>query len=188
MSIISSLSNHLLIAMPSLADPNFQRTVIYVCEHQKEGAVGLIINRPLEYPMRIVFEQLNIASTAVGEQSEKPLLFGGPIQPERGFVMHREPTQWRSSLSLLDDVTVTTSNDIIRAIADNKGPKNPLVMLGYTGWEEHQLELEVKNNIWLVCPYNAELLYDVPFDKRWERAGTLIGVDMHRLSSVTGHA
>lgn len=187
MAIDSSLANHLLIAMPSMIDPNFERTVIYVCEHHAQGTVGLIINRPMEFPMSLVFEQLKI-EPARHEQNLQPLLFGGPIQPERGFVIHRPSGEWRSSLALDDAVTVTTSNDIIRAIANDTGPKDALVTLGYAGWTDNQLEQEVINNIWLVCPFRSELLYDVPFLQRWEYAGLTIGVKMNQLSSITGHA
>lgn len=186
MSIHSSLANHLLIAMPSLMDPNFHRAVIYVCEHHVHGTVGLIVNRPMQYPLGMVFEQMNIASNS--EQIQKPLLFGGPVQPERGFVIHRPIGGWRSSLALGDDVTVTTSNDIIRAIAENKGPKDVLVTLGYAGWGESQLEQEVMDNTWLVCPYSSEILYEIPFAERWEYAGSLIGIKMNQLTSVAGHA
>lgn len=187
MATDTSLANHLIVAMPSLTDPNFERTVIYICEHHVQGTVGLIINRPMQYPLSMVFEQMNIEPTS-DKQNERPLLFGGPVQPERGFVIHRPTGGWRSSLSLRDDVTVTTSNDIIRAIAEDTGPKDALVTLGYAGWTENQLEQEVMSNVWLVCPYKAELMYDVPFDKRWEYAGLSIGVKMSQLSSDVGHA
>jgi putative transcriptional regulator len=187
MTVNSSLANHLLIAMPSLLDPNFHRAVIYICEHHVQGTVGLIINRPMQYPLSLVFEQMQIEPTG-REQNQKPLLFGGPIQPERGFVIHRPIGGWRSSLALREDVTVTTSNDIIQAIAHDKGPKDALVTLGYSGWSENQLEEEVMSNAWLVCPYTPELLYEVPFSERWEYAGSLIGVKMSQLSSVSGHA
>ena len=187
MAINTSLANHLLIAMPSLTDPNFERTVIYVCEHHVQGTVGLIINRPLQFPLGMVFEQMQIEPIRV-ENNQLPLLFGGPVQPERGFVIHRPIGGWRSSLALRDDVTVTTSNDIIRAIAADEGPKDVLVTLGYAGWNENQLEQEVMDNVWLVCPYKPELLYEVPFNKRWEYAGLSIGVKMTQLSSNMGHA
>ncbi|KTD13311.1 YqgE/AlgH family protein [Legionella jamestowniensis] len=187
MKITSSLANHLLIAMPSLTDPNFDHAVIYICEHHVQGTVGLIINRPMQYPLSLVFEQMQIEPSKV-ESNQKPLLFGGPIQPERGFVIHRPIGGWRSSLSLRDDVTVTTSNDIIRAIAEDKGPKDALVTLGYSGWGENQLEEEVLNNTWLVCPFTPELMYEVPFSERWEYAGSLIGVKMNQLTSIVGHA
>lgn len=187
MAIISSLANHLLIAMPSLNDPNFERTVIYLCEHHEQGSVGLIINRPMQFPLGIVFQQLQIEPLQI-EQNRLPLLFGGPIQPERGFVIHKQSGGWRSSLFLQDEVTVTTSNDIIRAIAQNTGPKDVLVTLGYSGWVEEQLEKEVMDNFWLVCPYKSEILYEVPFEDRWEYAGLTLGVKMNQLSSSAGHA
>jgi putative transcriptional regulator len=183
----SSLANHLLIAMPSLTDPNFERSVIYICEHHPDGTVGLIINRPMRYPLGLVFEQMQIEPIRV-EKNQMPLLFGGPIQPERGFVIHRPSGGWHSSLALPNDVTVTTSNDIIRAIAADKGPKDVLVALGYTGWGAKQLEQEVIDNVWLVCPYTPELLYEVPFAARWEYAGLTIGVNMNQISSDAGHA
>ncbi|AHE67930.1 YqgE/AlgH family protein [Legionella oakridgensis] len=183
----TSLANHLLIAMPSLRDPNFKRAVIYVCEHHVQGTVGLIINRPMEYPLGMVFNQLHIEPRCV-ERNDMPLLFGGPIQPDRGFVIHRPFGEWRSSLALRDDVTVTTSNDIIRAIADDHGPKDVLVTLGYVGWGENQLEQEMLDNVWLVCPCTPELLYEVPFEERWEYAGLSIGVNMNQLTSSVGHA
>ncbi|WP_419420316.1 YqgE/AlgH family protein [Legionella sp. D16C41] len=188
MTIETSLANHLLIAMPSLTDPNFEKSVIYICEHHPQGTVGLIINRPTEYSLSMVFEQLNI-SPLTQEQSQRPLLYGGPIQPERGFVIHRPSGKWRSSLPLVEDgVTVTTSNDIIRAIANGEGPQDALITLGYSGWIENQLEQEVQDNTWLVCPYKPELLYEVPFRQRWEYAGSMIGVKMSQLSSSIGHA
>ncbi|MDI9817861.1 MULTISPECIES: YqgE/AlgH family protein [unclassified Legionella] len=188
MAINSSLANHLLIAMPSLVDPNFERSVIYICEHHVQGTVGLIINRPMQYPLSMIFEQMQI-EPARHEQNQKPLLFGGPIQPERGFVIHRPvESGWRSSLALREEVAVTTSSDIIHAIAADKGPKDVLITLGYSGWGEHQLEQEVLDNSWLVCPFNAEILYEVPFAERWEYAGSIIGVKMNQLTSVVGHA
>jgi len=187
MAPITSLANHLLIAMPSLHDPNFEKAVIYVCEHHTQGSVGLIINRPMQYPLSIVFEQLEIEPIKV-EKNRLPLLFGGPIQPERGFVIHKQVGGWRSSLFLQDEVTVTTSNDIIRAIAQDAGPEDVLVTLGYSSWTEKQLEQEVVNNVWLVCPYKSELLYEVPFEQRWEYAGSILGIKMNQLVSSVGHA
>ena len=187
MAIDSSLANHLLIAMPSLNDSTFKKSVIYICEHHVQGTVGLIINQPMQFPLGLVFDQLQIQPSKK-EQNYLPLLFGGPIQPERGFVIHRPFGEWRSSLSLKDDVTVTTSNDIIRAIAADHGPKDVLVTLGYVGWESNQLEREMVENLWLVCPSTPELLYDVPFEKRWEYAALSIGVKLDQLITGGGHA
>ena len=187
MAIINSLANHLLVAMPSLHDPNFERTVIYICEHKNQGSIGLIINRPMQFPLSMVFEQLNINSVCI-EQSRKPLMFGGPIQPERGFVIHKQFGGWRSSLFLQDEVTVTTSNDIIRSIAKDQGPREVLVTLGYSAWLEHQLDKEIMENTWLVCPYRSEILYEIPFEERWDYAGLILGIKMNEISTNIGHA
>ncbi len=187
MAIITSLANQLLIAMPSLRDPNFERSVIYICEHHDQGSVGLIINRPMQFFLSLVFEQLDIEPIRV-EQNGLPLMFGGPVQPERGFVIHKQSGGWQSSLLLQEDVTITTSNDIIRAIAKDNGPRDVLVTLGYSSWTGDQLEREVMNNSWLVCPYKTEILYEVPFEQRWLYAGSTIGVNMNHLSASVGHA
>lgn len=183
-----SLANHLLIAGPSLHDPNFEHSVIYICEHQVHGTVGLIINRPMKHALGLVFDQLKIEHVREANK-QMPLLFGGPIQPERGFVMHRPAGHWQSSLELLPgDVTITTSNDIIRAIANDAGPKDVLVILGYVAWTAKQLEQEIMLDSWVVCPFRPELLYDVPFKDRWEAAGLSLGIHMSELTLGAGHA
>lgn len=186
MSSLMSLANQLLIAVPSLTESEFNHSVIYVCEHHTAGTVGLMINRPMPYSLNLVFDQLHLESKS-DEKKRPPLLFGGPLQKERGFVIHRPFGEWRSSLSLNDDVTITTSNDIIRAIAEDSGPKDLLVVLGFVSWDQHQLEQEVINNSWLVCPFTPEILYDVPFKDRWNEAGLAMGVNMKRLTSNVGH-
>jgi putative transcriptional regulator len=186
MDTLLSLRGCLLVATPSLHASSFERSVIYICEHQPEGAVGLIVNRPLQYPLSFMFEQLYIESAHASQRNE-PLLFGGPVQPERGFVIHRPFGAWRSSLLLDDDVTITTSNDIIRAIARDDGPKDALVALGFVAWGEGQLDLEAETQ-WLVCPYQSDLLYDVPFEQRWEQTALSIGVHIDKLVSGEGHA
>jgi putative transcriptional regulator len=183
----ASLANHFLIAMPTMNDPNFSRSVVYICENHVQGTVGLIINRPTNFSLGIVFDQLKIDPINLSAKNV-PLLYGGPLQPERGFVIHRPFGVWESSLVLGDGVTVTTSNDIIRAIARDVGPTDALITLGYAAWTEEQLEKEVIENYWLVCPYKAELLYDVPFAERWEYAGLTIGVKMQQLTAGSGHA
>lgn len=183
-----ALANQLLVATPSLQESSFERSVIYICEHHVQGTVGLIINRPMKYSLDVVFNQLHIeAKTAI--TNHQPLLCGGPVQPERGFVIHRPFGDWQSSLELIEkDVTITTSNDIIRAIADDKGPADALVILGFVGWSEHQLESEIMSNDWLVCPFQSDLLYNVPYENRWEEAGLSIGVHMNQLTLGAGHA
>ena len=187
MALNTMLANNLLVATPLHSNPLFEKSVIYVCEHQIQGTVGLIINRPMQFPLGLVFDQLKIEPIHV-EINRRPLLFGGPVQPERGFVIHRPLGGWRSSLALREDVTVTTSNDIIRAIAEDVGPKDALVALGYVGWRENQLDQEIIDGSWLVCPYKADILYEVPFDERWEYAGLTMGVKMNQLIPGAGHA
>jgi putative transcriptional regulator len=182
-----SLANHFLIAMPMLNDPVFSKSVIFVCENHIRGTVGLIINRPMPFSLGLVLDQMQIDPISVAAKNV-PLLFGGPIQPERGFVIHRPLGGWKSSLALREGVTLTTSNDIIRAMAQDKGPMDALIALGYAAWTETQLDQEVIDNAWLVCPFKAEILYEVPFEQRWEEAGLTIGVKMNQLSSGSGHA
>ncbi len=186
MEMLSSLRGYFLVAMPSLHNGPFERSVVYVCEHQPGGAVGLIVNQPLQYPLSFMFEQLHIESGGASHRDE-PLLFGGPVQPERGFVIHRPCGAWRSSMLLEDDVTITTSNDIIRAIARDDGPEDALVALGFVAWGEGELDVELDTR-WLACPYQSEVLYDVPFEKRWEEAALGMGIDMNNLVSGEGHA
>jgi putative transcriptional regulator len=183
----TNLTNHLLIAMPWMQDTLFAKTVIYLCEHGNEGSVGLIINQPMRYPLQWFFEQLRIPTQSSSHQ-ETPLLFGGPVKPERGFVIHQQGV-WKSSLILSpNEVTITTSNDIIYAIAGNQGPKKALVTLGYTAWSTQQLEQEIIKNIWLVCPYHSEVLYEVPYQNRWEYATSLLGIQPDQISEESGHA
>jgi putative transcriptional regulator len=187
MQSISSLKNHLLIAMPNAHHDYFDQSVIYICEHQPQGSVGLMINQPMPYSLAFLFEQLSIESTDK-TQSILPLLFGGPMQTERGFVIHRPFGHWQSSLLLSDEVTITTSNDIIRAFAKNDGPKSALITLGFVGWDGGQLEKEILENVWLVCPYQSTLLYELPFEQRWEHAALSIGVKFEHFIQGDGHA
>lgn len=182
-----TFKNHLLVAMPGLTDPLFHHSVVYLCEHHHQGSIGLIINKPFDFSLQIVFNQLNIVDIDKN-QSIRPVLLGGPIQPERGFVLHRPLKEWRSSLMLQEDLMVTTSNDIIHALAKNAGPKDALVVLGFSGWEQNQLEQEVKNNVWLICPFHSEILFEIPFTERWAYAGSLLGINMNQLSFDAGHA
>jgi len=187
MEALSSLRNHFLIAMPSVYAEYLKHAVIYICESQPEGTVGLMINRPLIYPLEIVFQQLAITPKRA-EQGQQPLLFGGPIQTDRGFVIHRPMGNWRSSLHLAEEVTITTSNDIIQAIADDIGPLDVLITMGYIRWDSAQLKKEMLENRWLVCPYYADLLYKVPFAERWSDATKRIGVNVDHLVEGSGHA
>lgn len=183
-----SLVNHFLVSMPNLNDMIFSQSVIYVCEHHERGSVGMIVNRPLGHPMSIIFDQLGIKPSKP-DIKQYPLMFGGPIQADRGFVLHRPSGKWQSSTIVLDDqVTITTSNDIVQAISRNEGPQDAMIVLGYVGWEKQELEREIaKENVWMVCPFKAELLYDVPFIERWRAAAMLLGVNMDDVTG-SGHA
>lgn len=189
MGVYTSLQNHFLIAMPSMQDPNFAHTVIYICEHSPEGAMGIIINTPLHLELGDVLDNMNIR-TQDQRVLHTPVLAGGPIQQERGFVLHRpdQKDHWESSLALNTQISITTSKDILEAIADHRGPRDIIVALGYAGWESGQLEKEIAENSWLCGPADPQVLFDIPMENRWRAAGALLGVDMDCLSFEVGHA
>jgi putative transcriptional regulator len=184
----SSLKNQLLIAMPGLADPNFSRTVSYICDHSDEGAMGIVVNRPSELHLRDVLEHMEIELTdpRAGEQI---VYLGGPVQEERGFVLH-SPNDggWKSSIPVTDQIGITTSRDILEAMARGEGPAKALVALGYAGWGAGQLEQELQDNAWLSGPAEPAVLFDLPPQDRWTAAARLLGVDMSLLSRNAGHA
>lgn len=182
-----NLSNHFLVAMPGLLDPNFSQAVIYLCEHTADGAMGLIINHPLDIPLSQIFEQFEMGySPKMGEQS---LLSGGPVQVDRGFVLHRSGSrQWESTLAISREVSLTASSDIIADIAEEKGPNDLIITLGYAGWGPGQLEDELAENAWLTVPGDANILFNVPFHERATAAAAKIGVDFNQLSTDIGHA
>lgn len=187
MSEPASLRNHFLIAMPALDDPNFAHTVTYMCEHNEEGSLGIIVNRPLELTLGEVLAHMQIEPSASVDVSA-PIYFGGPVQPERGFVLHSPPGEWSSSLSITDGIALTTSRDVITAIAHGEGPKHYLLALGYAGWGGGQLEQEIVDNAWLSGPADPHLVFETPVEERWEAAAALLGIDLHLLSSEAGHA
>jgi putative transcriptional regulator len=184
---ITFLSNHFLIAMPSLSDPYFVRSVAYICEHNASGAIGIVINHPLEIHLNDVFDQMDIKSANANAQ-QLPVLCGGPVHPERGFVIHTPGGNWRSSLEMNSEISVTTSRDILLAIAQNAGPEKAVISLGYANWTAGQLEKEIKDNFWLVCSADTDILFQLPFAERWHAALRLLGVDVNCLSSDIGHA
>ena len=187
MSTDYSLVNHFLIAMPQLDDPHFSRSVTYICQHDEEGAMGIIINRPLDMNMGEVYTHLEI-SCKDEQLDQQPLYFGGPVQTERGFVLHGPSKNWQGTLSISDQIALTTSSDILSDIAQHRGPKENLVALGYAGWEMGQLEQELSDNAWLNVPADPKIMFDLPIDKRWHAAATLLGVDLHFISEEVGHA
>jgi len=182
-----SLSNHFLIAMPALADPNFVHTVTYLCEHNEEGAMGIVINRPLKVTLAEILDHMGIEPSPQVDGST-PIFMGGPVQPERGFVIHSPVGAWESSLQVTSEIAVTTSRDILTAIAHGEGPAHYQIHLGYAGWGAGQLEQEMADNAWLSGPADSEILFERAVAERWTAAARLIGIDLNLLSSDAGHA
>lgn len=184
------LTNHFLLAMPSLTDSQFHHSVTYVCEHTEEGAMGLMINRAADVQLEEVFRQMEIeiAPEARDNLSRVPVYHGGPVLPNRGFVLHSPVHEWESTLRVSEEVAVTTSRDILLAIAAGEGPENALLALGYAGWGAGQLEEELRGNAWLATPANRDIMFTAPLEKRWSLAARLLGVDPLMLSGDAGHA
>jgi len=180
------LTGQFLIAMPALEDPNFAQTVTFLCQHSTEGALGVIISRPLEMRLNEILETMGIP---LEDESagDIPVYWGGPVQPERGFVIHSPVGHWQGTLAVGDDIGLTTSRDILEAIACGRGPEKLLLALGYAGWGEGQLEEEILQNAWLNGPASAEIMFDLPPALRWRAAAALMGVDLDLLSSQAGH-
>jgi putative transcriptional regulator len=182
-----SLANQLLIALPTLADSPFERSVALVCQHDGEGAMGVVVNRASEYTLGEVFQQMGIDSEN-DDLRGQIVLSGGPVHPERGFVLHDGEREWDSSLPIARDLYVTTSRDILEAMARGEGPGRAAVALGCAGWGAGQLESELVDNSWLTAPADAELLFALPLAARWRAAAGRIGVDMSRITDYSGHA
>lgn len=182
-----TLANQFLIALPALADSPFARTVTLICQHDAEGAMGVVVNRPAEYTLGEVFEQMGISSRDDALRAQG-VLAGGPVHPERGFVLHDGKDQWDSSLEIAEGLSVTTSRDILEAMARGEGPPHAAVALGCAGWGAGQLEHELIENSWLTAPADAAILFGVPLADRWQAAAARIGVDMSRMADYSGHA
>lgn len=182
------LTDRFLIAMPSLADPNFSRTVTYVCEHNAEGAMGIVINRPSDITLAELFAHLGYPVEDNAEAAQRPVYVGGPVQQDRGFVLHSPGGDWDSTLAISESVSVTTSTDVLEAIAQGTGPRDYLVALGYAGWGAGQLEEEMADNAWLSGPAAASIIFRLQTAERWRAAAGLLGVDIALLSSDAGHA
>ncbi|MEM7282377.1 MAG: YqgE/AlgH family protein [Pseudomonadota bacterium] len=183
------MTNQLLIAMPNLLDPNFHKTVTLICEHNEQGALGIVINRPLDLQMGEVFEQMALSSGNDG-LNQTPVLDGGPVAKDRGFVLHTDSdkTKWESTIRLPNNVGVTTSRDILSALAEGDGPDQAVVALGYAGWDAGQLDAEMAANAWLTVSATDEILFDTPFEDRWQSAADLLGVNLSQLGPTAGHA
>jgi putative transcriptional regulator len=183
----TTLTNQFLIAMPGLADPNFFHTVTYICAHNQDGAMGIIINRPLGLMLNEVLEQMEIK--AENYQIGETLIYqGGPVQSDRGFVLHKPIQKWDYCIEICDEIGIATSRDILKAIADGTGPENSFIALGYAGWAAGQLEQEIKENAWLNAPADSSIIFNTPVEQRWTAAAALAGIDIEKLSTHVGHA
>ena len=182
-----SLAGQFLIAMPSLTEPPFSRGVAFICQHDEDGAVGLLINQLSEYRFGDVLAQMKLACSDQ-DLADAPVLIGGPVQQERGFVLHREHGHWESSYRINDDWSVTTSRDILVAMAAGEGPRLALMTLGYSGWGAGQLEQELKDNTWLTAEGSERVVFHTPLEERWSAAAGLVGIDPLQLPGYAGHA
>lgn len=187
MPVPTSLSEQLLIAMPGLQDGFFDRSVSLVCQHDEQGAMALMLNRDSEFNLGALFSQLNLACD-IPELCTRVVLSGGPIRPERGFVLHEGFGSWDSSLQLDCGLAVSTSRDILEALAAGTGPKRFLVILGYAGWSAKQLEAELADNAWLHAPLSHEIIFDMPTGQRWQAAARQLGIDLPLISGQAGRA
>ena len=187
MSPLLNLSHQFLIAMPAMAESSFAKSLIYICEHNEQGALGIIINRPITLTLGELFAQIKVPLNQP-ELAKMPVHFGGPVQTDRGFVLHDPIGKWQSTLPINDRIGLTTSKDILEAVGEGQGPDNLLVTLGYAGWEPGQLEHELAQNAWLNMNASERIMFELPPEERLYAALTLLGVDYASLSEDAGHA
>ena len=186
-----NLTNHFLIAMPNMADPYFSRTLTYVCEHNDQGALGIVVNRPIDMTLQALFERLSLSMKDTA-RADAPIYFGGPVQTDRGFVLHEPAGDWQATLKVTAGkggaIGLTTSKDILEAVGRGEGPAKMLVSLGYAGWSAGQIEHELSQNAWLTVEAKDAILFDLPSDERLSAAMDLLGLDFARLADQAGHA
>lgn len=181
------LTHHFLIAMPAMQEGVFAGTLTYICEHNENGALGIVVNRPISLTLGEMFDQVNIPQHDPA-LAKMPVYFGGPVQTERGFVLHDTQKDWESTLRINEKLALTTSRDILEAMGAGQGPRNLIVTLGYAGWDQGQLEHEISENIWLTVPASEHILFDLPPEERLAAAMALLGVDYASLAEGAGHA
>jgi putative transcriptional regulator len=188
-----NLTGHFLIAMPAMTDPFFAKSVTFICTHNQEGAMGVMINRPTDITYNTLFEKIKVELLNVAV-SETPVLYGGPVQPERGFVLHEKVAgEWDSTITIAENTALTTSKDILESVAIGSGPTKMLLTLGYAGWTPGQLEQEIKDNAWLSVQAGDvetlnKILYELDYDEKLGATIALLGFDPSMLSDVAGHA
>ncbi|WP_315709230.1 YqgE/AlgH family protein [Brenneria uluponensis] len=186
-----NLQHHFLIAMPALQDPTFRRSVVYICEHNEDGAMGLIINKPMEqFTVESVLKKLSIEPTPRDPsiRLDKPVFSGGPLADDRGFILHTPRPGFSSSIGISEDTMITTSKDVLETLGTPVQPEETLVALGYTAWEGGQLENELLDNAWLTTPADKEILFHTPIAERWRAAAKKLGVDIHNIVAEAGHS
>jgi putative transcriptional regulator len=184
---IVNLTGHFLIAMPAMTDPHFSRSVTYICQHNETGAMGIVINRPIELNLDSLFTQLHLKIPDLSIANQ-PAQFGGPVQIERGFILHQPVGDWDSTIATCGETALTISKDILEAVANGTGPDKFLVALGFAGWSAGQLEDEISKNAWLTVEANADIIFNTPNQDKFNAAMHLLGVDYAQLSEVAGHA
>lgn len=180
------LNNQFILAMPTLADRNFFHTVTFLCQHNEEGALGIVINRATDMKLGEIFSQMDIKVTSP-IAAQQTIYAGGPVQQDRGFVIHSNSGNWTASMPISDTIALTTSRDILEAIAVGDGPEHYLIALGYAGWGEGQLEKEMIENAWLNTPFSNRILFDTPVSQRWSSAADQIGININLLTAPAGH-
>jgi putative transcriptional regulator len=190
---VSHLANQLLIAMPGMLDDQFTGTVIYICEHNDQGAMGLVVNRPTNIDLKDLFERIEL-KLEIAPLNRQPVYLGGPVQTERGFVLHpqADDIRYSSSLTIPGGLAMTTSKDVLEAVSNGQGPEQFLMTLGYAGWSAGQLEDEISRNGWLNVSTNIDdlkkIIFDTPYDQRYQKVMSIMGVDPSHLSGDVGHA
>ncbi len=182
-----NLTDHFLIAMPNMADPHFAKTLTYVCEHNDQGALGVVVNRPIDMTVQALFAQVDI-ELLPKELGNQWVYFGGPVQMDRGFVLHQPVGEWQSTLAVNSALGLTTSKDILEAVGQGEGPPKILITLGYAGWAPGQLEYELAQNAWLTVPASSQVIFDLPHEERLAAAMEMLGIDFASLSEEAGHA
>lgn len=182
-----NLTHHFLIAMPALQEGYFAGTLTYICEHDENGALGIVVNRPISLTLGEMLNQISIPLHHP-ELEKTPVYFGGPVQTERGFVLHDTPGDWQSTLRINDRLSLTTSRDILEAVGRGEGPRHLLITLGYAGWDQGQLEHEMSENAWLTVPASEHILFDLPPEERLPASMALLGVSYASLAEQAGHA
>lgn len=185
---MQSLQNHFIIAMPTLKDPIFERSVTYICEHDEEGAMGIVVNQPTNMSVSDLLTQISIETDDKIISADKMVFAGGPVKQDRGFVIHPQQLGWNSSMRVAENMMVTTSKDILKAIGTEAGPSDYLLALGYAGWSAGQLEEELQENNWLTIQADPKILFNTPISERWQTATEGLGFNPWQLSEEIGHA